>query len=291
MRIMLSLYTLILCMVIVCCTNKPKQTETPQAPPNNAIGINDTLGLSLHPEYPVYSTEQKQVTFVLHNNNDSDINICTGTYSYTYEDKEGVWRDVPIMPPLIVFEEELILFRGNNLYINAELFRHIPGHYRFFFTVSKDSKEYTFMTDFQLTDNIPQLLEHPCRLFLQQADTLLPTLEEITGPFKLYEVVDKMPEFPGGIEAMWKFINANLQYPVEVQKRGIQGKVIIQFIIDENGSTTQPDVIRSVDPLLDKEAIRIVKLMPKWKPGMLEGKPVEVKYTIPITFKLNKLIP
>ena len=108
MKIKILLYTLALCMLIISCKNKPKQ-ETPQNPVNNTVGINDTLGLSLHSEYPVYSTKQKQITFVLHNNSGTDIGL--GGYSYTYEDDKEIWRDVPMQ--LLVFDEEVIVWQGS----------------------------------------------------------------------------------------------------------------------------------------------------------------------------------
>lgn len=110
MKMNILLCILTFCTFVVGCTNKPKQKEAPQAPINNTVGINDTLGLSLHPEFPVYSTKQKQVTFVLHNNSGTDIGFG-GYYSYTYEDEKGIWRDVPMQ--LVVFDEEIILWQGN----------------------------------------------------------------------------------------------------------------------------------------------------------------------------------
>lgn len=96
------LYALVLFTFIVSCTNKTKQEETPPTPVNNAVGINDTLGLFLYPEFPIYSTKQKQVTFIMHNNSGTHIGMG-GNYSYTYEDEKGIWRDVPMQ--LIVFME------------------------------------------------------------------------------------------------------------------------------------------------------------------------------------------
>lgn len=89
------------CLLLIGCANKPKQEKVPQTLINNTVGINDTLGLSLHPEFPIYSTKQKQVTFILHNNSGTDIGFG-GYYSYTYEDEKGIWRDVPMQ--LVVFE-------------------------------------------------------------------------------------------------------------------------------------------------------------------------------------------
>ena len=98
---------------------------------------------------------------------------------------------------------------------------------------------------------------------------------------------DQMPEFPGGQEALMKFIADNVKYPTECEQKRVEGRVLVRFVIDEQGSVTDPNVIKSVDPQLDAEALRVVKLMPKWNPGQNEGKAVAVKYTIPFTFRLQ----
>ena len=98
-----------------------------------------------------------------------------------------------------------------------------------------------------------------------------------------------MPEFPGGMDKLLQFINDNMKYPTKAQTEGIQGRVVVQFIVDENGYIIEPNIVRSVEPSLDKEALRIIKMLPQWKPGILKGKAVKVKYTVPVTFKLNKI--
>lgn len=104
----------------------------------------------------------------------------------------------------------------------------------------------------------------------------------------VYLVPDQLPEFPGGIQAMMKFLSTNIKYPVEAQKKGISGRVIVQFVIMEDGTLDQAKVIRGVDPLLDEEALRVVKSMPKWKPGMDRGEAVKVRFTAPIMFNLSR---
>ena len=104
----------------------------------------------------------------------------------------------------------------------------------------------------------------------------------------VYLMPDQLPEFPGGIQAMMKFLSTNIKYPVEAQKKGISGRVIVQFVIMEDGTLDQAKVIRGVDPLLDEEALRVVKSMPKWKPGMDRGEAVKVRFTAPITFNLSR---
>ena len=104
---------------------------------------------------------------------------------------------------------------------------------------------------------------------------------------QVFFVVEDMPEFPGGQLALRKYIAKNLKYPVIAQENGIQGKVYVQFVVSKTGAVTQAKVIRGVDPSLDKEALRVVNTLPKWKPGMQRGKSVAVSYTVPITFVLQ----
>ncbi|GAB6123322.1 TonB family protein [Dysgonomonas termitidis] len=102
----------------------------------------------------------------------------------------------------------------------------------------------------------------------------------------VYVTVEQMPSFPGGLDAQQRFIADGLKYPVEAQAKGIQGRVTIRYVIKSTGEISDIEVIRGVDPLLDKEAIRIVKSMPKWEPGKQGGKAVDVYYTLPIVFRL-----
>ena len=104
----------------------------------------------------------------------------------------------------------------------------------------------------------------------------------------VFVVVESMPEFPGGAQAMMKYIAENIKYPVIAQENGIQGRVICQFVVNKDGSIVDVEVVRSGgDPSLDKEAVRVIKSMPKWKPGKQRGKAVRVKYTVPVNFKLQ----
>ena len=100
----------------------------------------------------------------------------------------------------------------------------------------------------------------------------------------VFQVVEKMPKFPGGDAECMRFLSKNIKYPTIAQENGIQGRVILQFVVNKDGSIVDVVVARSVDPYLDKEAVRVVKLMPKWEPGEQRGKPVRVKYT-PIWIK------
>ena len=104
----------------------------------------------------------------------------------------------------------------------------------------------------------------------------------------VFEVVEQMPEFPdGGMAGLMEYFKKNLRYPEEAKKAGMQGRVVVQFLINKNGAISDASVLRSVDRLLDAEAVRLVRSMPKWKPGMQKGKAVTVKYTVPVLFKLD----
>jgi protein TonB len=98
---------------------------------------------------------------------------------------------------------------------------------------------------------------------------------------------EKRPEFPGGDQALFKFLSSNLKYPSDAKKEDIQGRVICQFVVDKDGSVTDIQVLRSVYPSLDREAVRVISIMPKWEPGEQRGKKVKCKFTMPIVFKLS----
>ena len=104
---------------------------------------------------------------------------------------------------------------------------------------------------------------------------------------KIFEVVEQMPSFPGGDAALMAFLSKNIKYPVVAEENGIQGRVIATFVVERDGSITDVKVVKSVDPSLDKEAVRVLKSMPKWIPGKQNGSAVRVKYTVPVTFRLQ----
>lgn len=103
----------------------------------------------------------------------------------------------------------------------------------------------------------------------------------------IYLVAEKMPEFPGGMQELINFLKTNVKYPVEAQRNKITGRVIVQFVVMEDGSLSMEQIARGVDPLLDAEALRVVKLMPKWTPATEKGVPVKVRFTVPIVFNLT----
>jgi len=111
-----------------------------------------------------------------------------------------------------------------------------------------------------------------------------PPKEEET---KVFDVVEQMPSFPGGPSALMQYLSSNIKYPVVAEENGVQGRVVCTFVVEKDGSITDVRVIKSVDPSLDKEAMRVVKSMPKWIPGKQNGSAVRVKYTVPVTFRLQ----
>ena len=111
--------------------------------------------------------------------------------------------------------------------------------------------------------------------------------EEEESEQQIFTVVEKMPEFTGGMPALMKYLANAIKYPVIAQENGIQGRVSCSFVINKDGSIVDAVVLRGVDPSLDKEALRVINAMPKWKPGEQRGKPVRVKYTVPVTFRLQ----
>lgn len=108
-----------------------------------------------------------------------------------------------------------------------------------------------------------------------------------TAKEEVFMVAEQMPEFPGGMKELLKFLQDNLKYPENAMKNNVQGRVIVQFVVEKDGTLTEFKVARSVDPDLDAEALRVLQTMPKWKPGMQRGEVVRVKFTVPVSFKLQ----
>ena len=104
---------------------------------------------------------------------------------------------------------------------------------------------------------------------------------------KVFDVVEQQPAFPGGQGALLSWLSQNIHYPAVAEENGIQGRVVVSFVVEKDGSISNVQVVRGVDPSLDKEAARVVKSMPKWTPGKQNGQAVTVRYTLPVTFRLN----
>lgn len=103
----------------------------------------------------------------------------------------------------------------------------------------------------------------------------------------VYDVVEQMPSFPGGISGLRTYLNQNIRYPAEAQENCVQGRVVVSFVVGKDGHISDVTVLRSVDPSLDKEAVRVVRNMPRWTPGKQGGEPVRVRYNVPVSFRLN----
>ncbi len=126
--------------------------------------------------------------------------------------------------------------------------------------------------------------------------TVLKAVEEIATPEppkqeaeqnKVFDVVEQQPQYPGGMGALNQWLGSNIKYPVMAAENGIEGRVVVQFVVERDGSVSGVHVVRGVDPSLDKEATRVVSAMPKWIPGKQNGSAVRVKYTVPVTFRLQ----
>jgi protein TonB len=104
---------------------------------------------------------------------------------------------------------------------------------------------------------------------------------------EIFMVVEDQPEFPGGTAALLDYLRKNIKYPAICRENNIQGRVLVTFIVNKDGAIVEPEVVKSVHPQLDREALRVISTMPNWKPGSQRGKPVRVKYTVPVNFRLN----
>ena len=104
---------------------------------------------------------------------------------------------------------------------------------------------------------------------------------------EVFQVVEQMPEFPGGMDKLMEYLSKNIKYPSIALENNIQGRVIVEFVVNKDGSIVEPKVMRSVDTSLDNEAMRVIKSMPKWNPGKQRGKAVRVRYTVPVLFRLQ----
>ena len=227
----------------------------------------DTMSVQMKTEREVYPVGTEKVSVVLKNGNSRSLFFGE---DYDVARKEGdKWVVLHSNP---IHNSLGILVRCGEYYhfearLNPMVNDNRPGIYKVFKKIGFDGdgqdKEWFMSAGFWLDD--------------KEEGADLPEIDTCT---------DKRPEFPGGITALNEFIAKHLRYPEEAMERGIQGRVIVQFVIDEQGKVTNAEVVRSVSPELDKEALRIVGVMPKWNPGIRKGKPVKMKWSWPITFRL-----
>jgi len=145
------------------------------------------------------------------------------------------------------------------------------------------------------TDNFKQQVEEMDNSYTEEARTVIITSHysvqftqpEEPQPEETIQLTEYQPEFPGGQAALLEFLRRHVKYPAAAQESGVQGRVIVQFFVNRDGSVTDPVVLRSVSPMLDREAVRVVSSMPRWRPGMQGGRTVRTTYTIPVSFKLK----
>lgn len=125
------------------------------------------------------------------------------------------------------------------------------------------------------------------KTFSERNDYKIMLRKEGTDPSKPYDVVEKMPQYPGGTGKLFEFLSKNVKYPAEAESNNVQGRVIVTFVVEKDGEISNVKVVKSIHPALDAEALRVINSMPKWTPGMQNGEAVRVKYTVPVTFRLQ----
>lgn len=249
---------------------------------NNATGVSEEYGISLYPEYTVYADTASTASFILLNGSGQHIR-CGEHYFITYEGKDGQWYELPIHT--VALDIAYGVAPGASRRFVARLYPDVndnkPGCYRFFYEVSFVSREkIRMMAEFRLTDNYgnsKRAEKTPIPKMTGGNYVEAPKEDEKT----VYQVVEEMPEFPGGMPALMEFIRKSLRHDKAEKKE----RVIIQIVVDKEGNATNPVVLRSTNPVLDEEALRIVSLMPKWKPGRQAGKNRNVKFVFPVAFE------
>lgn len=151
----------------------------------------------------------------------------------------------------------------------------------------------SLLLPFSLFAQQPQSKENqtPSQISTQMETTTedlpVPPPDAKQGDDAVLSIAEVMPEFPGGMDAMKTFISKNIQYPSDALEAAISGKVFVSFVVEKEGQLSEVKVLRNLYPSLDKEALRVVKSMPNWKPGMQNGKPVRVKFNLPVFFQLK----
>lgn len=163
---------------------------------------------------------------------------------------------------------------------------YAPSRFNGFLIISRPLQE-VFQREQENETNTAEKIKSSVRFTPPDIDNAPIQAAEEDDDNKMYEKVEYMPLFPGGDQALFKYLSANLRYPAIAEENGVQGRVMLSFVVETDGSLSDITVIKSVDPPLDKEVVRLVKNMPKWTPGKQKGKVVRVKYSIPVTFRLN----
>ena len=223
---------------------------------NQKVGVNHINGIYIRPEYPVYSTAAEQVTFILNNYSGGTIE-CGERYYVTFEDEKGIWWELPMNTAFVsiayVIQDKREREMRASLY--PDVHPNKAGRYRYFYEVTINRKPVLMMAEFRLSDNEKEWKEAkrtplPEGLLTMKQDNTHQTVGEQVEEL-VYDMVEVMPEFPGGVRAMLDFIKKNIQYPEIARKNGIQGRVIVGVVVDKNGSVTNLTILKSIDPYLD----------------------------------------
>lgn len=148
-------------------------------------------------------------------------------------------------------------------------------------------EEFKVVSNEQKVEKVSLVSADENRKLPPPAPVVTPPAKEEEDENKVFMIVEQQPEFPGGTAALMKWLSTNVRYPEVAIENNIQGRVIVSFVVEKDGSTTDVKVVRGVDPALDKEAIRLASSMPKWSPGKQRGKPVRSRFTLPVAFQLR----
>lgn len=252
--------------------------------PDATTGVADTLGVSLIPKYTAWPTASDTATFLLMNRGPYNIS-CGAEYKVTFEDEHGVWRELPSGG---IFNSMAygVLPGGSRRIVarlNPGVNRNRTGRYRLLYKVDIGSaKDIMMMADFRLTsDSTEQAGIRETVIPTATGDTVTVGGYEQTA---IYDIVEQMPEFPGGVSAMQEYLRNNLSIPDSIDIGEIQGQAVVGFVVSTDGSLTDVSLLRSACPVLDREAMRLVRAMPRWTPGRQNGRPVRVRYAVPVDF-------
>lgn len=200
-----------------------------------------------------------------------ELDFSDGTGAFSYELLEDVAQDMELAQPLPQNDMAVTERQNNEPADLADNLNIIDGNAEVLDYAGLDISSIT------IGDNIRASMDDDLS---QPAD--LKTLDQPL-PFR---VVESVPQFPGGMSAFVKWLTKHLKYPATAQKKGIEGRVIVSFIVNKDGSISDEKIVRNADKQLDSEALRVIKMMPNWKPGMMDGKPCRTMVVVPVMFAL-----
>ncbi|WP_106828869.1 energy transducer TonB [Parabacteroides pacaensis] len=257
-------------------------------------GVSEINGLYLRTEYPLYHTSTPQVKVTFYNR--SNQKILVGNHYLVAYEENGRWKIVP--NNYAATDVEYIVNLNNEHSFQAALLPDIhpnkPGRYRIYYTVSSDynpsKHKYNLVADFRLSadrkecSRIPKSDIPAPNLNIRTMETENAGNELDENEDIIYAIAEQMPEFPGGEKAMFNYLQEKAKQAHAEEK----GRVVVNFLIGKDGIVRQPEIARSVNNTLDQEAFQIIRNMPKWQPARQQGKPVVIKYTVPILFEPTK---